>query len=97
YRLRALGKRFGPKGRIAGDKDEGDVYTRFDSPSQVRRLVPQGCHIVASRGIRIATPTAHVMRAKLGRALFGSAERFLCDSPLRIFGGFYIVAMEKRD
>ncbi len=97
YSLRGLVKRFGPKGRIAEGKNEGDVYTRFDSPGQVRRLVPPGCHIVASRGIRIATPAALVMRPKLGRTVFGSVERLLCDSPLRVFGGFYIVALEKRD
>ncbi|MDQ2644064.1 MAG: methyltransferase domain-containing protein, partial [Myxococcota bacterium] len=94
--LRGLVKRFGPSGRVAEGTHEGQVYTRFDSPRQVKKLVPEGCHVVASRGVRIATPTAHVMRNPLGRRLFGSAERLLCDSPLRVFGGFYIVALERR-
>jgi hypothetical protein len=72
------------------------VYTRFDSPLKVRRLVPPGCHVVASRGVRIATPAALVMKNAVCRRLFGSAERLLCDSPLRVFGGFYIVALERR-
>jgi ubiquinone/menaquinone biosynthesis C-methylase UbiE len=94
--LRGIVKRFGPSGRVAEGTHEGQVYTRFDSPRQVKKLVPQGCHLVATRGVRIATPTAHVMRNPLGRRLFGSAERLLCDSPLRVFGGFYIVALERR-
>jgi hypothetical protein len=27
--------------------------------------------------------------------VFTRAERLLCDSPLRVLGGFYVVAMEK--
>jgi ubiquinone/menaquinone biosynthesis C-methylase UbiE len=97
FSLRGVLKRFGPAGRIADDAHERHVYTRFDSPLRVRKLVPPGCHLVATRGVRIATPTALVMQNALGRRFFGSAERLLCDSPLRFFGGFYIVALERRD
>jgi ubiquinone/menaquinone biosynthesis C-methylase UbiE len=93
--LRGIVKRLGPAGRIAAGAHEGNVYTRFDSPRAVTALVPQGCSIVTARGVRIATPTAHVMKSQLGRKFFGGVERLLCDSPLRIFGGFYIVALQK--
>jgi ubiquinone/menaquinone biosynthesis C-methylase UbiE len=96
YSLRGLVKRFGPRGKIADNAHEGNVYTRFDSPSQVQALTPAGCQLVDARGVRIATPTAHVMKNRLSRALFRSAERLLCDSPLRVLGGFYIAAFEKR-
>jgi hypothetical protein len=59
-------------------------------------LIPEGCKLVAERGVRIATPTAHVMRTRVGRLLFANAERLLCDSPLRVFAGFYVVALEKQ-
>lgn len=95
FSLRGLVKRFGPAGRIAKGTREHHVYTRFDSPLQVRGLVPDNCRIVASRGVRIATPTAHVMKTRVGRMLFTGAERMLCDSPLRVFAGFYVVALEK--
>jgi hypothetical protein len=96
HSLRGVLKRFGPAGRVAAGTHERQVYTRFDSPGQVKKLIPPGCHLVAARGVRIATPTALVMKNRLGRKLFSSAERLLCDSPLRVFGGFYIVALERR-
>ncbi|HEY8945400.1 MAG TPA: class I SAM-dependent methyltransferase [Polyangiaceae bacterium] len=95
YSLRGLVKRYGPRGKIADGAHEGHVYTRFDSPTKVESLAPPGCRFVDARGVRIATPTAHVMKSRLGRNLFRSAERLLCDSPLRVFGGFYIAAFEK--
>ena len=95
HSLRGLIKRFGPRGRIAEGAHEGHVYTRFDSPKEVRALTPKGCRFVTARGVRVATPTAHVMRTELGQKLFRSAERLLCDSPLSRFGGFYVAAFEK--
>jgi ubiquinone/menaquinone biosynthesis C-methylase UbiE len=95
HSLRGLVKRFGPAGRIAQGTREHQVYTRFDSPAQVQALIPKDCKLVAARGVRIATPTAHVMRTRLGRLLFANAERLLCDSPLRVFAGFYVVSLEK--
>lgn len=96
YSLRALAKKLVPPGRVADGAHEGHVFTRFDSPKSVARLLPPGCEIVASRGIRIATPTARLMRHPLGRRLFRSAEHALCDSPLRYLGGFWIAAIQKR-
>lgn len=96
HSLRGLIKRFGPRLRIAAGAHEGHVYTRFDSPREVRVLTPSGCRFVAARGVRVATPTAHVMRTPLGRTLFRSAERLLCDSPLARFGGFYVAAFQKQ-
>jgi hypothetical protein len=52
--------------------------------------------LVGARGVRIVTPTAKVMRSALGRRFFRAAERALCDSPLRVFAGFYVAAIEKR-
>lgn len=96
HSLRGLVKRFGPAGRIAEGANESHVYTRFDSPRAVRALTPPGCRLVGARGVRIVTPTAMVFRYPLARALFRSAERALCDSPARIFGGFYLAVFEKR-
>jgi len=95
FSLRGLVKRYGPAGRIASGTHEKHVYTRFDSPRQVRALVPANCRLVAERGVRIATPTAHMMKTELGRRFFAGAERWLCDSRLRVFAGFYVVALEK--
>ncbi len=94
--LRGLAKRLAPPGRIAENAHEGHVFTRFDSPLAVRRMLPPGTELVGSRGVRIATPTAHLMRHPLGRRALRATEWALCDSPLRFFGGFWIAAIRKR-
>lgn len=94
--LRGLVKRFGPAGSVAHDTHEKQVFTRFDSPRRVQALTPPGCRQIDARGVRIATPTAHVMKTRLGREVFRRAETLLCDSPLKVFGGFYVVAFEKQ-
>jgi ubiquinone/menaquinone biosynthesis C-methylase UbiE len=95
WSVRALVKRFGPPGAVAEGAHERNVFTRFDSPADVRRLTPAGCKLVASRGVRIVTPAAAVFRVPGVRELFRGAERALCDSPLRLFGGFWIAALRK--
>jgi ubiquinone/menaquinone biosynthesis C-methylase UbiE len=95
HSIRGLLRRLGPAGRIAPGADESHVYTRFDAPSRVRELVPAGCELVAARGVRIVTPTAHAMRLPLVRHALRRAEHLLCDGPLGRFGGFYIAAMRK--
>ena len=97
YSLRGLAKRLGPAGKVAASADESHVYTRFDSPRDVRRLVPAGWRVVGSRGVRILIPTARVMRIPLVRQAFRSAERALCDSPLSALGGFWIAAIRRAD
>ena len=96
YSLRAVLKRVGPAGRIAASTKESQVYTRFDSPFALKKLLPPGTHLVGARGVRIVTPAAKVMTTLLGRRVFRAAERALCDSPLRVFAGFYVAAIEKR-
>jgi len=96
YSLRALIKRFGPAGKIAAGANESHVFTRFDSPFTIKRLLPHGTVQVGARGVRILTPTAKVMKNALGRRFFRAAEHALCDSPLRVFAGFYVAALEKR-
>jgi ubiquinone/menaquinone biosynthesis C-methylase UbiE len=97
HSLRGLGKRYGPARRIAPGAKESQVFTRFDSPFTVKRILPPGCRIMTSRGVRIVTPTAFFMRHPLSRNLFRAAEWALCDSPARIFGGFWIAAIQKQE
>jgi ubiquinone/menaquinone biosynthesis C-methylase UbiE len=95
--LRGLAKRFGPAGRISTSRKESDVYTRFDSPWVVPKLVPPGARLIGARGVRIVTPAAGMIRWPfVGRALRGLESR-LADSPAAIFGGFYIAILEKKE
>ncbi|HVJ14032.1 MAG TPA: class I SAM-dependent methyltransferase [Polyangiaceae bacterium] len=96
YSLRGLVKRLGPAGKIGSKADENSVYTRFDSPFDLDGILPAGAKIIDARGVRIATPTARVMRVPVLRDVFRSAERLLCDSPLRVFGGFYVAAIRRQ-
>jgi SAM-dependent methyltransferase len=92
--LRWLAKRLGPAGRISASRKESDVYTRFDSPWVVPKLVPPRARLVGARGVRIVTPVAGALRwPVVGRAL-ARAERALADSRFAIFGGFYIAILE---
>jgi ubiquinone/menaquinone biosynthesis C-methylase UbiE len=95
YSLRALVKRLGPAGSIAQNAHERNVYLRFDSPARAQQLTPANCTHVGARGIRILTPTAHLMRVPFVRGGLCRLERWLCDSPLRVFGGFYVATYRK--
>jgi SAM-dependent methyltransferase len=96
YSMRAVLKRFGPAGRVAAEAKESDVFTRFDTPKAVRAMQPLGCEFIDARGVRIVTPTASAMRFGPAAELLRRAEALLCDSPLKVFGGFYIAAFQKR-
>jgi ubiquinone/menaquinone biosynthesis C-methylase UbiE len=95
FSIRGLVKRLGPAGAISDTTNEDAVYTRFDAPSDVERLLPPGTRIIASRGARIVIPVAAAMRVPVARALLRKAEWALCDSPLRRFGGFWMAAARK--
>ncbi|MBK9265425.1 MAG: methyltransferase domain-containing protein [Polyangiaceae bacterium] len=95
YSLRGLVKNLLPAGAISDKTKENAVYTRFDSPFQVSAMVPRALRLRASRGIRIVTPAAIAMRLPVIGRVLDRAERALCDSPLRHFGGFWIAALEK--
>lgn len=95
WSLRALAKRLGPAGRISERTTEAAVYTRFDAPWQVKRHLPRSLRPIDTRGVRVITPVAAALRwRRVGLAL-RRAEQALCDSPLRYFGGFWIVALRK--
>jgi ubiquinone/menaquinone biosynthesis C-methylase UbiE len=95
YSLRALVKRFGPAGAISASINESAVYTRFDSPLRVPKLLPPGWRVSASRGVRIVTPAAIAFRVPGLRKALTVTEWALADSPLSIFGGFWLAAITK--
>jgi len=96
WSLRGLIKRFGPARPVADGVDEGQVFTRYDSPREADRLMPDSCRRVAARGVRIALPSALLLRVPLLDRAFWFAERRLCDSVFSRFGGFWIGAFEKQ-
>lgn len=93
--LRGLAKRLGPAGKISEHTRESAVYTRFDPPWVLPRILPPSTRIEAARGIRIVTPAAAAMHVPGLRGMLRAAERFLCDSPAAALGGFYVAVIRK--
>jgi ubiquinone/menaquinone biosynthesis C-methylase UbiE len=96
WSFRGLAKRFGPSGKISekGTR-ESAVYTRFDSPMTVPKIIPPGTKVETARGIRIITPAAIAMNIPGLAGMLRTAERFLCDTAAANFGGFYVAVIRK--
>ena len=88
--FRGLAKRLGPAGKVGDHTRESAVYTRFDAPWVLQRILPPNTRIEAARGIRIVTPAAFVMKVPGLSGILRRAERLLCDSPAAVLGGFYV-------
>jgi ubiquinone/menaquinone biosynthesis C-methylase UbiE len=82
-------------GKISDATKESAVYTRFDSPATLPKILPPGTKLETARGIRIVTPAAAAMRVPGLREVLSKAERLLCDSPAARFGGFYVAVIRK--
>lgn len=93
--FRGLAKRLGPAGKISDRTRESAVYTRFDAPWVLPRILPPGTKIETARGIRIVTPAAFAMRVPGLKGMLRRAERLLCDSPASMLGGFYVAVIRK--
>jgi ubiquinone/menaquinone biosynthesis C-methylase UbiE len=93
--FRALAKRVGPAGKISHATRESAVYTRFDAPWIIPRLLPPGVHLEAVRGVRIVTPAAAAMRIPGVRNVLRRVETWLADTPAAFFGGFYVAVLRK--
>jgi ubiquinone/menaquinone biosynthesis C-methylase UbiE len=96
WSLRYAAKRIAGPQPISEGRTEADVFTRWDSPLQVRRLFPRGVEIEGLRGVRVFTPVAFVHKLPLVRDVLRIAELRALDSPLRYFGGFLVVIARKR-
>ena len=93
--FRALAKRVGPAGKISEATRESAVYTRFDAPWIIPRLLPPGVKLEAVRGVRIVTPVAAAMRIPGVSGVLRRVETWLADTPAAFFGGFYVAVLRK--
>lgn len=94
--LRYLAKRVAGPQPISDGRNEADVFTRWDTPRQVKALFPANVDIEDFRGVRVVTPAAFVHRLPVVRKMFAAAERHTVESPLRYFGGFLLAIARKR-
>jgi ubiquinone/menaquinone biosynthesis C-methylase UbiE len=93
--MRGLVKRFGPARAISHRVRESAVYTRFDPPWIIPRVLPPTLRVEAVRGVRIVTPTAGAMRVPVLRDVLRRVEWRLADTPAAFFAGFYVVVLRK--
>ena len=95
WSLRYLAKRVARPGKISPHRTEAEMYTRWDSPRAVKRMLPFNVDLLGFRGVRVVTPAAYLHRVPALGPLLARAERAAADSPLSYFGGFLIAVLEK--
>lgn len=95
WSLRYLAKKAAGPQRIADDRTEADISTRWDSPRDIPKLLPPNVELVDYYGVRVLTPFAAVHKLPwLARGL-SRAELIASHSPLRYFGGFLVAVLRK--
>jgi ubiquinone/menaquinone biosynthesis C-methylase UbiE len=93
--IRGMLKQYGPAGRISSTTKESAVYTRFDAPWNLPKILPPGTRVESLRGIRIVTPAASAFKVPgLGRVL-RKAETLLADTKAAYAAGFVAAVIRK--
>jgi ubiquinone/menaquinone biosynthesis C-methylase UbiE len=92
---RGVLRRVGPAAKISHTTRESAVYTRFDAPWIVPRLLPPSLTLEAVRGVRIVTPAAAAMRVPGVRTVLRAVEHRLADTRAAFFAGFYVAVLRK--
>ena len=93
--LRGFAKRFGPAGKIADVTRESAVYTRFDPPWVIPRILPPGTKLEGASGVRIVTPVAAAMRVPVMRHALRRIEGWLANTKMAYFAGFYVAVIRR--
>jgi ubiquinone/menaquinone biosynthesis C-methylase UbiE len=96
WSLRYLAKRLAGPQPISDGRTEADVYTRWDSPRQLKALMPPSLELTDVYGVRVFTPAAFVHKIPVVAGLVAHAERLAVTSPLRWFGGFLVAVARKK-
>jgi SAM-dependent methyltransferase len=95
WSLRFLAKTaVGPR-TVGAGRTEADLFTRWDSPRSVARMLPPSLRLLDYRGVRVLTPFAAMHRWPLVGPALRRAERIASRSPLRAMGGFLVILLRK--
>ncbi len=95
YSIRYLAKRVGGPQKISQETHEGAVFTRWDTPLDLVRRLPENVRVVDWAGVRVVTPAAKAHKIPLVKNVLAKAEFAARDSMLKYFGGFLVVILEK--
>jgi ubiquinone/menaquinone biosynthesis C-methylase UbiE len=95
--LRRLVKAVKPPTAVSDQTHDEHVYTRYDDIAAIKSYLPAELDWVATRGIRIVTPVAAVLRIPVLGAAVRWAEHRLADLPIaRDHGGFLVAICQRR-
>lgn len=95
--LRRLVKAVKPPTKVSEQTHDEHVYTRYDDKAAIRGYLPPELEWVATRGIRVITPLAAVLRVPLLGPAVRWAEHRLADLPgARDHGGFLVAICQRR-
>ncbi len=95
--LRRLVKAVKPPTAVSDTTHDEHVYTRYDDAAAIRSYLPPELEWTATRGIRVITPLAAVLRVPVVGAAVRWAEHRLADMPVaRDHGGFLVAICRRR-
>jgi ubiquinone/menaquinone biosynthesis C-methylase UbiE len=95
--IRRLVKAIKPPTKVSHQTHDEHVYTRYDDAAAIRSYLPPELSWVATRGIRVITPVAGVLRVPVLGAAVRWAEHRLADLPgARDHGGFLVAICQKQ-
>jgi ubiquinone/menaquinone biosynthesis C-methylase UbiE len=95
--LRRLVKAVKPPTAVSHNTHDEHVYTRYDDARAIRGYLPPELDWIATRGIRVITPAAAVLRVPVLGAAVRWAEHRLADLPgARELGGFLVAVCRRR-
>jgi len=95
WSLRYLAKKVAGPQPIGENRSEADIFTRWDSPRAIPKLLPPELELLDYYGVRVLTPFAAVHRLPWLASGLSRAERLTGRSPLRYFGGFLVAILRK--
>ncbi len=94
--LRGLIKQLKRPTNIGANFNDEDVFTRLDTPDEMRSYLPPNVELLDVRGVRVLTPLALVHRVPVVRTLLAHGERWAADAPgLKWLGGFLVLILRK--
>lgn len=89
--LRRLVKAIKPPTAVSAQAHDEHVFTRYDDAAAIRGYLPRELAWVATRGIRVITPVAAVLRVPVVGPAVRWIEHRLADAPVaRDYGGFTV-------
>jgi ubiquinone/menaquinone biosynthesis C-methylase UbiE len=95
--IRRLVKALKPPTAVSDSAHDEHVYTRYDDATAIRSYLPPELEWVATRGIRVITPVAAVLRVPVVGSAVRWAEHRLADLPIaRDHGGFLVAVCRRR-